>query len=272
MSRRVLALAVLTGAALLIPAPDAGAAQSAGISSADAASATAVATAPELQAVLARFFAAAPGAPKGVAPVSVQVGDSAVAVYDLSPAFVAGTKGAAVGDFAYFAVSARASDGRTATVWSVRGESGWTVGNIASGDDEAVLAKSLPAGAQLLREPQLDAWYAVHDGLVTRLGTQPAQTVTLAAYQQAVAGRYADKLPGSAYAENGEAGGFGNSGQVMPRGDGGPAPESHDTGWLPLLILAGILLLSGAGYVLHLRRQPVGSVSSATLNGGAPTP
>lgn len=254
MSRRVLVLAVLTGAALLISAPGAGAAQAAGISSADVAAATNVAATPALRAALVRFFAQAPGAPKNAAPVTVQVGNEAVAVYDLSPSFVAGVRGAAVGDFAYFAVPARASDGRTATVWSVRGPQGWEVGNIASGDDETAYATGLPAGAQLLREPQVDAWYAVHDGLVTRLGT--GETVTVAEFQRAVAGRYADKLPGSAYANQGEAGGFGSSGQVMPRGDGGPSPESRDTGVVPLLILAGILLVAGAGYVLHLRKHP----------------
>ncbi len=254
MSGRVVVLAVLTGAALLISAPGAGAAPAAGISSADAATAVNVAAAPALRAALVRFFAQAPGAQKNAAPVTVQVGNEGVAVYDLSPSFVGGAPGAAVGDFAYFAVPARASDGRSATVWSVRGPNGWEVGNIASGDDETAFAKSLPAGAQLLREPQTDSWYSVHDGLVTRLGT--GETVTLAEYQRAVSGRYADKLPGSLYASQGEAGGYGSTGQVMPRGDGGPAPESHDTGVIPLLILAGVLLVAGAGYALHLRRHP----------------
>lgn len=244
-------LAVLTGAALLMTAPVSGAAQAAGISSADAVAARSAAAAPGLQDVLVRFFAQAPGAQ---GPVSVQVAPDAYPVYELSPDFVVGKPGAAPGDFAYFAVPVRASDGRTATLWTVRGDDGaWQVGNIASGDVETAFARTLPAGAQLLHEPQVDAWYAVRDGRVTPLsGT--AGAVTVADYRQTVSARYADKLPGSAYAREGEAGGYDATSQVMPRGDGGPAPTGHDTGWVPLLILVGVLAVSGAGYVLHLRR------------------
>ena len=248
MSRRAIVLAVLTGAALLMTAPVSGAAQAAGISSADAVAARGAAAG--FQDVLVRFFAQAPGAQ---GPVKVQIAPDAYPVYELSPDFVAGKPGAAPGDFAYFAIPARASDGRTATLWSVRGPDGtWQIGNIASGDVEGEYARKLPAGAQLLHEPQIDAWYAVRDGRVTSLTDGKA----VAGYQQTVEKRYADKLPGSAYARNGEAGGFDATSQVMPRGDGGPAPSGHDTGWVPLLILVGVLAISGAGYVLHLRRHP----------------
>jgi hypothetical protein len=253
MSRRVLVLAVLTGAALLMTAPVSGAAQAAGISSADAAAAHTAAAAPGLRDTLVRFFAQAPGAQ---APVSVEIAPDAYPVYELSPDFVIGKPGAAPADFAYFAIPVRASDGRTATLWSVRdGDSAWQIGNIASGDVESAYAAKLPAGAQLLHEPQVDAWYAVRDGRVTPLSENKA-VVTVADYQRTVSGRYADKLPGSAYARDGEAGGYDATSQVMPRGDGGPAPSSHDTGWVPLLILVGVLAVSGAGYVLHLRRNP----------------
>ncbi|MEV4055654.1 hypothetical protein AB0J55_30995 [Amycolatopsis sp. NPDC049688] len=248
MSRRALVLAVLTGAALLMTAPVSGAAQAAGISSADAVAAHAAAAG--FQDVLVGFFAQAPDA-KG--PVTVEVAPDAFPVYELSPDFVAGKPDAAPGDFAYFAIPARASDGRTATLWSVRGSDGaWQIGNIASGDVEGGYARKLPAGAQLLHEPQIDAWYAVRDGRVTSLADGKA----VADYQRTVAARYADKLPGSAYDRNGEAGGYDATSQVMPRGDGGPAPAGHDTGWVPLLILVGVLAVSGAGYVLHLRRNP----------------
>ncbi|MEV6640177.1 hypothetical protein [Amycolatopsis sp. NPDC051371] len=249
MSRRALVLAVLTGAALLMTAPVSGAAQAAGISSADAVAAHAAAA--DLQDVLVRFFAEAPDA-KG--PVTVQVAPDAYPVYELSPDFVVGKPGVEPGDFAYFAVPARASDGRTATLWSVRGADGtWQVGNIASGDVETAFARTLPADARLLHEPQVDAWYSVRDGRVTPLSGN-AGAVTVADYQRTVSARYADKLPGSAYAREGEAGGYDATSQVMPRGDGGPAPSGHDTGWVPLLILVGVLAVSGAGYVLHLRR------------------
>jgi hypothetical protein len=254
MSRRVLALAVLTGAALLMTAPVSGAAQAAGISSADAAAAHNAAAG--LQDTLVGFFAQAPDA-RG--PVSVEVAPDAYPVYELSPDFVVGEPGAAPGDFAYFAIPVRASDGRTATLWSVRGADGaWQVGNIASGDVEGEYARKLPAGAQLLHEPQVDAWYAVRDGRITALSENLPQSkaVTVADYRRTVEARYADKLPGSAYAREGEAGGYDATSQVMPRGDGGPATAGHDTGWVPLLILVGVLAVSGAGYVLHLRRHP----------------
>jgi hypothetical protein len=249
MSRRALVLAVLTGAALLMTAPVSGAAQAAGISSADASAAHSAAAG--FQDVLVRFFAQAPGAQ---GPVSVRIASDAYPVYELSPDFVVGKPGVAPGDFAYFAIPVRASDGRTATLWSVRdGGGAWQIGNIASGDVESAYAEKLPAGAQLLHEPQVDAWYAVRDGRVTPLSETKA-AVTVADYQRTVSQRYADKLPGSAYAREGEAGGYDATSQVMPRGDGGPAPSSHDTGWVPLLILVGVLAVSGAGYVLHLRR------------------
>ncbi|MEV6625414.1 hypothetical protein AB0M83_38075 [Amycolatopsis sp. NPDC051106] len=249
MSRRALVLAVLTGAALLMTAPVSGAAQAAGISSADAVAAHAAAA--DLRDTLVRFFAQAPDA-KG--SVTVQVAPDAYPVYELSPDFVVGKPGVSPGDFAYFAIPVRASDGRTATLWSVRdGGGAWQIGNIASGDVETAYAQKLPAGAQLLHEPQVDAWYAVSDGRVTSLSDTKA-AVTVADYQRTVSQRYADKLPGSAYARQGEAGGYDATSQVMPRGDGGPAPSSHDTGWVPLLILVGVLAVSGAGYVLHLRR------------------
>ncbi|MCR6481585.1 hypothetical protein M8542_02035 [Amycolatopsis sp. OK19-0408] len=248
MSRRALVLAVLTGAALLMTAPVSGAAQAAGISSADAVAAHAATEG--LQDTLVRFFAQAPDA-RG--PVSVRIAPDAYPVYELSPDFVVGKPGAAPGDFAYFAVPAQASDGRTATLWSVRGDDGvWQVGNIASGDVEGAYARKLPPDAQLLHEPQVDAWYAVRDGRLTSL-SEP-KTVTVADYQRTVSQRYGDKLPGSAYALDGEAGGYDATSQVMPRGDGGPAPSGHDTGWVPLLILVGVLAISGAGYLLHLRR------------------
>ncbi|MEV7092158.1 hypothetical protein AB0M80_04880 [Amycolatopsis sp. NPDC051045] len=250
MSRRVLVLAVLTGAALLMTAPVSGAAQATGISSADAVAAHSAAAG--FEDVLVGFFAQAPGARK---PVSARIAPDAYPVYELSPDFVAGQPGAAPGEFAYFAIPARASDGRTATLWSVRGaDGGWQVGNIASGDVEGEYARQLPAGAQLLHEPQVDVWYAVRDGHVTALSENKA--VTLVDYQRTVSQRYGDKLPGSDYARDGEAGGYDATSQVMPRGDGGPAPTGHDTGWLPLLILVGVLAVSGAGYVLHLRRHP----------------
>ncbi|MEV0071430.1 hypothetical protein [Amycolatopsis sp. NPDC050768] len=53
---------------------------------------------------------------------------------------------------------------------------------------------------------------------------------------------------------SGEAHGVRLVADVLPRGDT-PPPEDHDSGWLPLLILAGLLLTGGGGYLLHARRE-----------------
>ncbi len=255
MSTRALVLAVLTGAALLMTAPpDARAAQPAVIgSAADLAAAWQAAATGDMRAVLVRFFAQEPEAPG--APVSVDVLKDASPVYELSAAFVAGLAGASAGEFAYMAVPVRASDGRTATVWSVKDKDGWQVGNIASGDIETAFAKSVPAGGLLLHEPQIDAWYAVHAGRVTQLGVTSAKSMTLIEYQHAVAARYGDKLPGSPYAQQGEAGGFGTADRVMPRGDGGAAPDNQHPGMVPLLVTGGLLVVAGVAYALRLRRR-----------------
>ncbi|MDT8911549.1 hypothetical protein [Amycolatopsis sp. PS_44_ISF1] len=43
---------------------------------------------------------------------------------------------------------------------------------------------------------------------------------------------------------------------VLPRdGDSSGQPPSHDDAWVPLVILVGLLLMSGAGYLLHARRE-----------------
>ncbi|MEC3982078.1 hypothetical protein [Amycolatopsis sp. H20-H5] len=260
--RRALTLAGLATVALLALAPGAQA-QSGLPSSADVSAAKAAAADPGLRAEIGRFFAQGGGklrAAAGQAP-AVSVGDQSIPVYELSRDFVVGTRGASAGLLAYIAVPVSASDGQTATLWTVRGGDGrWQVGNIASGDREYKLSQALPAGAMLLHEPQVDAWYAVKDGLVTPLdvgasGLKAGQAVPLARYQKTVGGRYGDKLAGSPYDRKGTAGGF--AAEVMPRGDGAPAPETQEAGWIPLLALCGGLLVIGVvGFVLHARRQP----------------
>lgn len=50
-----------------------------------------------------------------------------------------------------------------------------------------------------------------------------------------------------------KAGGY--NAQVMPRGDGGPAPDAQDTGLVPLLIFGGLLLIGVAGFFLHSKKR-----------------
>ncbi|MFD6066359.1 hypothetical protein [Amycolatopsis lurida] len=251
-ARRFLGLAGLVAVALLVSAPGARADH---LSGEDLAAAKAAADDPTLRAEIGRFFTQTGGSSR---TSSVSVVDASFPVYELSRDFVAGD-GAVAGRLAYVAVPVAASDGRTATVWSVRGDDGvWRVGNIASGDRELALAKRLPAGATLLHEPQVDAWYALRDGRVTLLdsgasGYATGASHTLAEYQKTVSGRYGAMLANSPYAQEGKAGGY--NAQVMPRGDGGPAPDAQDTGFVPLLIFGGLLLIGVAGFFLHSKRR-----------------
>ncbi len=254
-ARRFLGLAGLVAVTLLISAPGARADQ---LSSEDLAAAKAAADDPTLRAEIGRFFTQTGGSSRTPSVSAVHVTDKTFPVYELSRDFVAGD-GAVAGQLAYVAVPVTASDGQTATVWSVRGDDGvWRVGNIASGDRESALARRLPEGATLLHEPQVDAWYALRDGRVTLLdsgasGYSAGASATLAEYQKTVSGRYGAMLANSPYAQEGKAGGY--NAQVMPRGDGGPAPDAQDTGFVPLLIFGGLLLIGVAGFFLHSKRH-----------------
>jgi hypothetical protein len=72
---------------------------------------------------------------------------------------------------------------------------------------------------------------------------------TLTGYRPAVFAQDADKL----------AGPHSHSlvSTVLPRdGDNrGQAPPTHDDAWIALVILAGLLVMSGAGYLLYARRE-----------------
>ncbi|MFF9868703.1 hypothetical protein ACF1G0_25435 [Streptomyces sp. NPDC013953] len=98
-------------------------------------------------------------------------------------------------------------------------------GNAAEG------ARRLPGGT-VFREPQIDAWY-VHRGTeVLPLDEDAIRAVgadgtTLAAYRHRVRAAYADKLPGSAYAKEGRAGGYGTS--AAPPGTAGASGTALGT-------------------------------------------
>jgi hypothetical protein len=185
-----------------------------GLSTADLAAAQSAASSPASLASAGRFFAHT-GAQQSLAG-SVKLTGESVAVYSLNPEFVRGTTAAPVGVLSYVASTAVATDGRTATIWTTPSGEGWTVVNIASGDDEARFAANAAPGALLFTEPQTNAWYQAKDDLVTPLNDQARATVgkgmTFAGYQRLVHDRYAGKLPGSAYDKAGKAGGYGESG------------------------------------------------------------
>ncbi|WP_235023704.1 hypothetical protein [Streptomyces sp. WAC05374] len=224
--RPLLAATALAPALLLLAAPAATAADTPG----------AAVTAPATLDTLSRFFARDGAvAPAGARP---RVEGSTVPVRVLAPDFVAGRAGAPVARVAFHAAEAVAPDGRKASVWTVRrGTGGWQVVNIATGDDEMRYAREgarrLPGGT-VFREPQIDAWYVHGGGRVLPLDEDAVRAVgargtTLAAYRARVSAAYGDKLPGSAYARRGAAGGYAEpAAPAAPTAPAAPAAPDAD--------------------------------------------
>ncbi|MFI9120756.1 hypothetical protein ACIGW0_15355 [Streptomyces bikiniensis] len=182
------------------------------------------ASAPGTLDTLSRFFAS-DGAGAGAARTAgvpdaggtPRVEGPSVPVRILSPDFVAGKAGAPVARVEFRASRAVAPDGRKASLWTVEGADGWQVVNIATGDDEIRYAEQggrLLPGGLVFREPQIDAWYVQKGAKVLPLDEDAVRAVgkngtSLTAYRERVARAYGDKLPGSAYARKGAAGGYG---------------------------------------------------------------
>jgi hypothetical protein len=145
------------------------------------------------------------------AKASLVVQQDIVAVYALNPDFVR-SKSTDVGTLWY--VATKATKGTAVmTIYTAPDKAGaWQPVNIASGDTEAKMAAAA-RGAKVLTEPQIGAWYAVSGNQIRALDTDATKAIgskpiSLTAYRQQVATRYADKLPGSTYAANGTAGGY----------------------------------------------------------------
>jgi hypothetical protein len=173
--------------------------------------AAAVASAePQLSAFFGQLDRQA-GVARAVAVQAPEVAGEPLAVYSLDPAFVAGTPGAAPASFGFYAVRAKASSGRQATVWVTREASGWTATNFTTGTEELTFPAQA-AGELVFTEPQVNAWYRVHEGRVLPLNDPARQRVgdgmTVEGYQQLVHRLYGDKLPGSAYRAQGKLGGY----------------------------------------------------------------
>ncbi|MFC0864788.1 hypothetical protein ACFHYQ_21070 [Sphaerimonospora cavernae] len=268
--KRIVAVAALAGSVVLAPAvaahaasddpdpapavqaEDRAAAQVTQPGPSDMAAARSAANSVEVRQTLGRFFANK-GAPpaQGVQPpaVAARVGEQMVVVNYLNPAFVAGSS-SEVAQFAFLATPATSADGQTASIWTTRSRTGrWEVSNIASGDDEQRYA-SQPG--KIFREPQINAWYALRGGRIVPLndearGSVGDQGMPLADYQRLVAGRYADKLPGSAYANDGAAGGYGPGPVISAEADPGDVP--------PLWGLTMALLLGGGTVTWTIARR-----------------
>lgn len=187
-----------------------------------------------------------------------------VPVYSLNPEFVtaasAGRTPVATMEFA--ASKAVDADGDTASVWTARVSGQWQVVNIATGSDETDYAARADAGSVVFREPQLNAWYRVTDGRVVPLNEEARTSVGaggtgLARYQRLVHQRYADKMPGSTYDEDGYAGGYGTgAGRARvaapdAHADSGPA----DTVPVAAGVGAGALAAAGVAGGLWIRRR-----------------
>jgi hypothetical protein len=174
------------------------------------------------------------------APASVATTD--VPVYYLAADFVRSGQ-LPVANLQYTAKTATGPDGRTATVWTVDGQ----VANIASGNDESRYASAAGAGATIFREPQVNAWYALRGDNVVPLNESARGTVgagvKVPEYQKLVHAKYADKQPGSKYANDGAAGGY------APES----APQRDSLGWtIGGGLLAVVLVI---GFLMTRRRS-----------------
>lgn len=160
----------------------------------------------------------------------------------LSPDFVAGKAGAPVARVEFRASRAVSSDGRKASLWTVKQAGGWQVVNIATGDDEIRYAEQggrvLPGGL-VFREPQIDAWYVQKGAKVLPLDEDAIRAVgrngtSLTAYRERVVRAYGDKLPGSAYAKKGWRAGTGRRQEQRRRRRARPPPPtwSRPSPWL----------------------------------------
>lgn len=252
-----------------LAAPQATADSGSGPSDASREAAHEAASAPKTLDTLSRFFAREGAVSKAAADPRVRGGE-AVPVRYLSPEFVAGKKGAPIARVEFLASDAVSSDGQEASLWTVKQGGSWQVVNIATGDDEThyarVGADKLPGGT-VFHEPQINAWYVQGRGRVLPLDADARRAVSaggasVAAYQKRVHAAYADKLPGSAYARSGKAGGFAPK---EPTGEppasasrGVPAAAASADGPVTIassVAAAGALIALGLSGVALLRRR-----------------
>ncbi|GGQ03050.1 hypothetical protein GCM10010215_30930 [Streptomyces virginiae] len=265
------AAAVLAATALLGLAPQAVAApvpqpvpQPEAATAEHRAAAGRAAGAPDTLDTLSRFFARE--GKVSLTAAQPRIEGEAVPVNHLSPDFVAGRPGASVARLEFLASQAVSSDGQQAALWTARTENGWQVVNIATGDDEFRYARlgaaKLPGGT-VFREPQIDAWYVAGGGRVLPLDEDGVRAVggggtTLGAYRARVAEAYGDKLPGSAYAERGAAGGYAEAGA-----DADAVPDAvsaaAEGAQVPWTAGAAVLVLGGlAAAAVRRSRRRVG--------------
>lgn len=187
-----------------------------------------------------------------------------VPLYELAPEFVTGkTKPTAASALrlSYLVSRVSAANGHQAAVLLSQKQGGhaWELAGIRDGDVDVSTAERGTDQAQTFMEPQIHAWYRVTgNGTVEPLNKEAGVAlqgkphVTLKAYQQLVAKRYSDKLPGSAYDRKGLAGGYApveDQPATTTAAAAGPARP-----WLPA-VSAAVTLSAAGGALFHLRRR-----------------
>lgn len=187
-----------------------------------------------------------------VAASTPSVSREGVAVYALSPEFVGG-RSDVPGTLWYVATDASVAGEHLTVSTAPDAQGTWRAVNVATGDLETRMAR-LAKGAPLLVEPQVGAWYAVETGQVRPLNAAArevigARAVSVASYQETVAGRYGDKLPGSRYDDKGTAGGY-----AAPAASAETA-TAQDASGLLLPSVAGVAAAGGLALVAVRRRR-----------------
>ncbi|WP_405067433.1 hypothetical protein OG558_38410 [Kribbella sp. NBC_01510] len=186
------------------------------------------------------------------------------AIYALNPAFVRDAS-APVATFWYAATAATQGNQSLTVFTALDAATGtWQPVNVASGNTEARMSTAA-RGALVFTEPQIGAWYALTGTRIRPLNPAAAKSIgtapiTVAAYQDLVATRYSDKLPGTHYSDQGTAGGYDVA--TAPSTDGyndltaAPPTDTYNDLILPITCAAALLLALAVGVLRHRRGKP----------------
>ncbi|MFF4603653.1 hypothetical protein ACFY12_13060 [Streptomyces sp. NPDC001339] len=243
----------------------------------------------------------ADGGQQDAAPMDAGSGENAqdfslkdpVALYEVTPEFISGkAKPAPDGAvrLSYLASEVAGANGQSATALlagrtpapgggetsaSAGGKTSasegqkWHLAGVRDGTTDIGFAKRATSDSTVFSEPQIHAWYQLKNGTVQPLNKEAVsglggkQTMSLAAYQHLVHGRYADKLPGSTYDRKGLAGAYG---PAAPPAQNTPAHNTlaqnttaqGTSPSVPMLLggSAGLaLVLAGGAYGVRARRK-----------------
>ncbi|TDD61148.1 hypothetical protein E1263_08130 [Kribbella antibiotica] len=217
--------------------------------------ATTAAGSPTALSLLGKATAGTAQSVNGKAAAKLAVGQDARPVYALNPAFVRDAS-VPVATFWYAATTATRGTDRLTVYTAPDAKGTWQAVNVATGDTEARMFTAA-RGALVFTEPQIGAWYALNGDRVRPLNASATKSIgtapiTVAAYQDLVAGRYADKLPGSQYNDNGTAGGYDTTATTAATTTNTTAAPSRNLA-IPATA-AGIALLVATAFALRHRR------------------